>query len=247
MVDILSFKVSTLPNDIRFKLPKIESICYPFRMSRPKVDWLQPNTLTLNNQVTNEYISLLQLQTVCSSDDINLKDIIFTDLHEYQLTASRDILAEKFMRRIEDYTEVYSRDQDAFEQFNFNVELNAIVLTYNGEYYGHIYCWISPIEKIVLAMGIRNRVDNIFLKGTDKYLPDVSGYLLEGVRNFALSNGIDQMIIVTPLPIMRNILSDLGFKMEFISSKIIGQSISPDNCSGFYCFTQSTNKVLKSI
>src|SRR5690625_2651639 len=76
-------------------------------------------------------------------------------------------------------------------------EYYVVVLLYKGEYYGHIYTWrlIGEHSDICMAVGIRGRVDLIFLGDR---LQDLSRYLFEGVRMFALSKGCHS--IVVPLP-----------------------------------------------
>jgi hypothetical protein len=55
---------------------------------------------------------------------------------------------------------ILSRDTGAMR--GGNDTLRAIVLTYNGEYYGHIYVWTR--NNVCVAIGIRSRVDMNILK-----------------------------------------------------------------------------------
>lgn len=131
----------------------------------------------------------------------------------------------KFLQNSSSYREVHGLDVRAIYQNGFNVELNAIVVIYNNEYYGHIYAWVSPIDRnICFFQGIRNRVDNLFLG--EKKLSNVSNYLLEGVRNVALIKGCNQIIVANPRPIMREILSKLSFQPINIPIRYAGFSIN---------------------
>lgn len=253
MISIVAFPIKRLVDSQIFTAPGTQ--VYPFQINRPPVNWNFPDTETLYNQVKNEYISAIQLETICRTTNPAFNDIVAIGrldqdqgivLDEYKITQSKSELCKKYIDRAYDYSEVFSRDQDAFEQENFNVKLYAIVLLRDNQYYGHIYTWLSPISSTVLAMGIRNRVDSIFIKGTEDDLPGVSRYLLEGVRQFALSKGSAIMSIVHPRPIMQQILPHFGFIKTPISAEIIGQSIAPDEFFDkcYNCYIRLTEQPL---
>ena len=166
-------------------------------------------------------------------------------LYKYDITK-----CEKYLKQVRDSYEVLSRDEDASSQYQqglkFNVKLYAIVLfDDNYIYHGHIYTWLSPVNpKLTLALGIRTRVDSIFLP-EEKRIKNLSSYLLEGVRHFAFINNCDKILISQPLPIMRNILSKFGFEINKTEKKET-QGISISNyidCNDPpYCYTKNVEE-----
>ena len=200
---------------------------------RDSVDWDKSMdlTVTLNAQIYNEYLSM-RLLAGCSTAylegdqnpifrwDSNMKPIKLAEE-----ISDKTVMCKKFLKIFYDYCEVFSRDQDALAQKGFNVKIYAIVLLKDKIYQGHIYVWPSPTNSnYVMAMGIRNRIDSVFL--TDRI--KVSTYLLEGVRLFASSLKAIP-VIVQPKPIMRTILPQLGFEQTSINFRDIGYSIN--SCS----------------
>lgn len=156
----------------------------------------------------------------------------FDIYHEYELTPSEaEIPCKKLLERISGYMDVISRDSDIFNQRNWNVITHAIVVLYKGEYFGHIYVWISPTDPtIVCVQGIRNRVDSVFIKDS---LRDIAHYLFEGVRAFALANNCTTIIVVSPLPIMKRILRNWGFGAKTLTGQTIGKSVANISNSPF--------------
>jgi len=231
-IKLICFKVTRVANPFRFS-----QNLNPFSQPMFPVDWSlqQSNQLSssLNNQIKNNYMELEALRFSCDSlePDMFTVETINNEVHIKTYSISKSQKAElcgNFIKRFKDYVEVISRDQDALEQYNFNVKLYAVILLYNDIYQGHIYTWISPSDKnYCLAMGIRNRVDAIFTKDTNTYLNKVSHYLLEGVRRFALAKGSIHLIVVHPRPIMEQILPTIGFQVTRVSPMIIGRSIAP--------------------
>jgi len=99
-------------------------------------------------------------------------------------------------------------------------------------------------------MGIRNRVDSLFIKYTNENLRNVSYYLLEGVRRFALSKGAANIIITYPRLIMQKILPTLGFvrtEEKEISDKLIGQSIAPPSILNYCSNCYKLSDIIKPI
>ena len=119
--------------------------------------------------------------------------------------------------------DITNRDRDILNQKTWNVTTYAIVVLYKGEYFGHIYAWLSPIDpSLCFAMGIRGRADSVFREDD---LRNVSHYLLEGVRRFAKAKGCRTMVITHPLDVMRPILGRLNFRVTSISRTVIGDSL----------------------
>lgn len=245
-LELICFKIKY---DDSIFIPDIEKI-QPF--SRKKdVNFHEDPLCSLSNQVINEILDLRSFDASCNSNIEELKDKIcriFKDKDSYNfdclnLTKSKTELSENFLDSVYDYREIYSRDTDAFSGFlrggeNFNVDLHAVVLLSRGEYYGHIYAWISPIDpNMCFALGIRNRVDSIFIKGTDKEIKNVSKYLFEGVRKFALLNGANTISVDTPKQNVIPILRKIGFENNPIDGKLIGKSLSQND---YKCYTNMT-------
>jgi len=149
--------------------------------------------------------------------------------------------------------DIFILDDQALLQPNFNVDLYVIILIYNNLYYGHIYTWVSPVDpSYCLFIGIRNRIDSIFIKQLPISLANVSSYLIEAVRLFALSKGCTQMVVVYPEPIMQQILPTLGFKASNVPIYYFGRSIltsftinPPSSFTCFDClnYTNLTHKI----
>jgi hypothetical protein len=159
---------------------------------------------------------------------LNNKNKEFFDYRAYNLQPNE--LQEgcnKLLKIYNDYAEIFSRDQDASEQYKFNVKLYTVVLLVNDVYQGHIYAWQSPSNKdYCFTMGIRNKVDTIFTKYENSDFKNVSAYLLEGVRRLSLSLGSIYMIVTHPRPIMKTILPKLGFIEIKIDEQLLGNSLA---------------------
>lgn len=239
---LLCFKLHKTENSFKFG-QRVDEILDQFLI----INWASINSqdlsVDLNNQVRNNYIELKMLIGSCENKESehpfsvqNINNEI--DLKYYPIDSKQEREACKsLLSRKRDYIEVLSRDQDALNYDHVNVQLYAIVLIYNNIYYGHIYAWLSKINNdYCFAMGIRNRVDSAFIKYTENNLSNVSHYLLEGVRRFALSKGATNVVITYPKPIMQKILPTLGFERteKEILDKWIGDSINPPSML-YYC------------
>lgn len=149
-------------------------------------------------------------------------------------------LCEKYRLATGSMLEVLERDQMALTQYDFNVRINAVVLLDNKDhYYGHIYAWLSPAKpNVCLAMGIRTRIDMLFLRHMGSTMRNLSHNLIDGVAAFAQKHGCDTVVITNPLPIMIPILTKLGFEpTSQYDDEDTGQSISVDGaCSDDSCY-----------
>lgn len=229
-------------NIISFKLEKVAD---PFCMEKISdavengltkfdVDWsCDPNNLSeeFNKQVKNNFIEAMYY-AVYKRVDLPLSDV------EKQKGLVR------FEARRPDYLEVMFRDQDAFLG-EHNVDLNVIVLLDNGVYQGHIYCWLSPVMgEYCFTMGVRNRVDSVFIRQK----PNISHFLLEGVRNFTITHGAIHMMVIYPRPIMQQLLPKLNFYPDrVIANYIIGKAIHPqefDMCKNCYRLQNIDNAII---
>jgi hypothetical protein len=230
-LNLISFKVHKTAQPFR-----INENINPFSQPMFPVDWLSNNpydlSLSLNNQVRNNYMELEALRV--SSDeasDIPMFTVKTIDSQvavvDYPMTCEQKSKACKlFIERSNDYDEVISRDQDALNYDDVDVELHAVVLIFINTYHGHIYAWLGK-NNYCYAMGIRNKVDSIFTRSFENNLKNVSHFLLEGVRLFALSKGASEFVVTYPKPIMVKILPTLGFENMQIQTFLIGNSISP--------------------
>ena len=212
-VQLLAFPVGTVSNPFNVKyLQSPECL----------IDWTSRNSLilsqTLNCQVINNYNDFWKLINKCKNPSQQERLGL--------LNISQERCAQ-FRKRQKGYQDTFNRDHHLFNQSDWNVITYSIVLLYRGKYFGHIYTWISPrYPSMCLAMGIRGRVDNVFLEDT---LPNVANYLLEGVRRFALAKGCYFMVITKPLAVMKTVLLRLGFKQTYVSVAGVGISLTyPD-------------------
>lgn len=152
----------------------------------------------------------------------------------------------KLQTAFNSFIDVFARDEDVFRpKVTYNVQIYATVLLLDGDYYGHIYSWISPTDKdVCVFIGIRSRVDAFFIREETGKGPSVASLLLEGVRRFALSFSCKQMVVLRPLKVMRTLLPSFGFVREDrISGRIIGKSISnhrEEDCRD--CMTRDTTE-----
>lgn len=236
-VSIKSFKVSRLC-ETGFNIKKANKT-NPFNVGRYNVNWntsdSQKLTLRLNEQIYNEFYDMGVIGTLCEAEEeeemfvVGLENGEPTYYKNYNITGQQKKEgSKKFLSYARDYEEVMSRDQDAFEQKNFNVDIYAVVLIVDNTYHGHIYAWISPNDKkYCFAMGIRNRVDTIFTKYNGNNVKNVSGFLLDGVRQYGINMGAEYIIVVYPKPIMEKILPTMGFEKTTVKGVTIGTCISP--------------------
>ena len=73
------------------------------------------------------------------------------------------------------------------------------------------------------------------------------GYLIEGVRQFAIRNGCSSILIPYPMEIMKEILLKLGFKenVALLEKEIIGVSCAPQHdCKPSKCYIKNTEKAI---
>lgn len=203
----------------------------------------------LRDQIGANYLNFIRLYNQCEKkEDHNITTIIQgadnspdgqNIIKNYPINQEMiKNICQKFHRYSDDTIDVMRRDVLAINQRDFNVEIYAVVLINNNQYYGHIYTWMSPTNNNVsIAMGIRGRVDNLFLREIGEALPNVSSYLLEGVRRFALINGATKIIIPYPLDVMGRILPTFGFRLALPPppDSIIGNSLAPHHGSCRRC------------
>jgi hypothetical protein len=119
--------------------------------------------------------------------------------------------------------DVLSRDHDALNHVSEYRDLHAVVLLdKNNEYTGHIYTWLSPDEKHLIAIGIRSRIDMLFERSQNRGMNNVADYLLEALRLLALRFGAVDIIIPKPLKNMQILLIDrYHFQTQTISVEIL--------------------------
>jgi hypothetical protein len=226
----------TFPRD-QARFPKIN-----FRQLVDYTFSLSDSTETLNNKlwgkVIEERINLFHLATQCKKQDNhevyklkrwpNKDDFTYEDYRYIDYQPLCSTFTEKI---IVGYQDIFERDLEAFEQMDFTVDLYAVVLLIGGEYFGHVYTWISPTNpNLAFCIGIRSRVDWIFYKTKyqNRVRTPISSLLFEGVRRFASIKGARSMIIYQPLEVIRSIAPRLGFELldeDRYEAEDIGESI----------------------
>lgn len=110
--------------------------------------------------------------------------------------------------------------------FEHNKNIDAIVLLYQGEYYGHLYIWESKYYNFIV-FGARSRVDDLFV---DNNIYDSLNYLMEGVKEYVRNRGGDSFIVLYPTPRTEVFLKKIkGIRMqipkEYIHDEILGEEI----------------------
>jgi len=198
---------------------------------------------TLNNQIILNRVNFAVLGGMCDKilkgETLNPEEIFIVEIgKEGQFLEKhlgiKDLNLAKSVCKNYDSSDfdraqwdVLSRDQDALNNIEKFNNIHAVVLLdLNNEYTGHIYTWLSPDNKHLLAIGIRSRVDMLFLRAENKGMSNVSDYLLEGLRVFALKLGVIDIIIPRPLPVMQKLLTDkFNFKKKIISVNILESPI----------------------
>ena len=114
-----------------------------------------------------------------------------------------------------------------------NVDVHAVVLIHDNEYYGHIYCWVSPTDPTkCICIGIRARIDIQFMRLLNNGLYKISNYLLEGVKKFAMLKDCNRIVVPYPLNNMENLIIKLNFNKIKLSHTILGQG--PGTETDFY-------------
>lgn len=233
-VHLLAFPIQPVSNPIR--LPTAKTLVHPFSLTHYPVDWSSddPKRLSeaLNSQIKNNYTDFSQLDILCRNP-AGFEQVLYTTnfvegtqelvKNYYKSPEQKAEQCKKFLQRFHGLVDVLERDQDVFNQRTWNVQTYAIVVLYKGEYFGHIYTWVSPVDpSLCFAMGIRGRVDSVFIEDN---LQNLSHYLLEGVRRFALAKGCSSIVVTHPLDTMKSILTRLGFRGSLIPRTTIGESL----------------------
>lgn len=196
--------------------------------AKPTLDWTSrdPNVLTQNlrRQVDHEALKLVEYARMICGGRPPRPDLI---RQEYGVSqeefekACKDLAAKG-----QDYRDLMAMyDEKAFllgydhpvggewQFIDLDSQLYAVVLIYRGEYYGHIYSFISPTEpEYGFAVGIRSRVDIRFLG--EETLYNIPYYLLEGVRRFLVHSGSRYLVIPDPVERMAQFLTRLGFQLR---------------------------------
>lgn len=245
-VQLIAFPIRSVANS--FKLPSGGASFYPFTFTRCSADWSSKDPVllseALNCQIENNWEDYIQLLFMCDSPQ-GFENALYTTTHldnqdqivkdYYRSPEQKAEQCAKFLARLKGLFDVFERDQEVFNQTNWNVQTYAIVVLYKGEYFGHIYTWISPVEKwICFAMGIRGRVDSVFSKDN---LQNLSGYLLEGARRFALAKGCRAIVVTHPLDVMKSILTKMGFLPFTLEKQYIGRSLGGERVNTFTAST----------
>ena len=113
------------------------------------------------------------------------------------------------------HLEVLYRDSDVFNRSVSQMPYALVLLDEENNYCGHIYVWIY--ENNIYCMGIRNNVKSLFSKSK---LKNVSTYLLEGVRRFALHFGFNDFNMMMPVSKMKFILEN-KFHFALVSFRFL--------------------------
>lgn len=235
-----------------FKLRPVESPFY-FEMDfNPKnlkyIEWsadLNSYQLseTLNNQVVLNSGNFKILGGMCEKildgEELDPKELFTVEIGkegqflEKSLGMSDIKLAKKVCENYDKVVfqrsqmDVLSRDHDILNNTDrFNNVHAIVVLDINNQYTGHIYAWLSPDSKHLLAIGIRSRVDMIFLRAENRGMKNVADYLIEGLRLFALRLGVENIIIPRPLSHMQALLINrYHFKIVKVSVDVLKSPI----------------------
>lgn len=218
----------------------------PFVRTRCKANWSARDRLseTLNCQIKNNRTDYDQLTLECFPKNnpqthgvlatYNFRnDKLRRVFNYYQSEEQKEQQCEKFSKRTFSYGDLFQRDEEVFNQVDWNVTTYAVVLLLNGIYLGHIYTWVSPVDpSYCFAMGIRARVDQVFLPESFK---NVSHYLFEGVRKFAQSKGCQTIIVTFPMLTIIELLKRLGFSHVEINTNAMGKSLATTFSLDEYC------------
>jgi hypothetical protein len=201
----------------------LEGECHP-------VDWSgQPKFLASEGEEDEEF-----KQTVLSESERFYNQLL---LNKHMLKALEALSAEdvsyleskakkQFINNSWAYYDVLSFDEELINNYDKKVTTYAIVISEGHRYQGHVYVWISPRDpNWCLMIGIRNRVDSVFLKDHPGYLPNVSHYLIEACEKFAVHNGCKNLVIVFPLEVMSKMARQRGYQEGKISSILTDNSV----------------------
>ena len=255
-VQLIAFPVQLVSDP--FRVHRAGETYYPFRLPRCPTDWSSRDPAVLSQslqcQVRNNYADFDQLSGMCQEP--SYREQLWTGIYDeptkkvsvlqnyYVSQEQKEEECQKFLQRLKGYQDTLSRDQDVFNQKDWDVRTYAIVLLYKGEYFGHIYAWLSPSKPPrCFAMGIRGRVDSVF---REDQLQNVSAYLFEGVRKFALAKGCQAMTVTKPLRIMEAILKRMGFERKTVVGETIGRSLAfPRNSEDEICYSCYSHDLIR--
>ena len=225
-----------------------------FKISRPKslqMGEFIPNKdfKKVNFGLANTAVELTEQlrQTIINEDIIqdfilnsgeNDINIIYHDgnklniqINEYQPQHKQTII-KKYLNSVRDRLEILSRDNEIFNDFAKIETIYAVVLlNKNLEYRGHVYSCISNLHGICFVRGIRNTIlSNIYKSYNHKDVNNLSTYIFVGVNILAKIHGCTQIYVPSPLPVMKTILTKMGFEIQIISNEIL----QPISCSDFF-------------
>lgn len=143
--------------------------------------------------------------------------------HGHTLTS----ICRSYLTKSDAYRELLARDADVL--FKTSIPHYCVVAFWKPPhldeyiYTGHVYTWISPVDvNYCFVMGIRNRMDSTF--SPELQLRDVSSYLFEGCRRFALLKGCQHLYVTHPIDTMIPILIKKGFRQDIIEKILYGSS-----------------------
>lgn len=141
---------------------------------------------------------------------------------------------KQYVKRRVEIDDVLRRD----EHYTFIDEVsNVVMLLYNDMYYGHVYSWDLKFDlsfvydfkpdinrgeykflrkfvgkKVTMMVGIRSRVESLFLRSCGIEVKNVAKRLLEAVRQHAMTVGSFMIAIPQPIGPMPEILKSVGFQ-----------------------------------
>jgi len=226
----------------RFSLNRNEYL-KPFEIVIPHPEWDSSDSyglsLALKHQVETNRANLLTMEISCRDPELLSEPVygasyksgvpaVTEETDESLQPSERKLLCDQYLRIVRSHKEVISRDVDAFNQIDYDVELYALVAFYKSQYQGHIYFWQSPTSlDYSFAMGVRNRVNSVFHRTDPDFLNGVSRYLLEGCRRFALFKTSKFLYVLHPVDTMKPILERIGFVSSTINESLYGKSIAP--------------------
>ena len=200
----------------------------------------------LNDEVIRQFLLIMQLEILCNKGD-DLKDAFYHASQGFGSVDFSDVKSQicksvggNAARR---YWDVISKDQDAFEHAydysaNYNrypekAKINVVVITNRSEYLGHVYTWISPTKPDTCFMiGIRSNVIMPHLRKIGYGAERVSGLIIEGVKKFALSQGVNTIMATDPIGKMPKILRANGFQRQSLPNRLTGDAGGLTQMSG---------------
>ena len=152
-------------------------------------------------------------------------------------------VCKQYVKSIRNRWDVLSKDQDSFEYVTKplrkdSIELHAIVIISNKlGYIGHIYVWIAPVDPSICAViGIRSSPLMAFYRNFGNGISRISGYLLEGVRRFALGKNASKIVIQSPIGKMVQIVKKNGFVTKSIRNSVFGYGGGLTNNNNATCY-----------